>query len=319
MIGESKGRGISLLVPRSPGVDAGRDRLWDWLQRYWRAHLPLARIVEGRDPEHLSRPGRTFSKTTAVNDAARRAKGDILVILDSDAYVAPEIIVEAAHEIRRARKRGRRLWFIPYRRFYRLGPDLTEQILASDPWLPQNLGDPLAPELRDPVHGNAPEYGHHYAAMIMVFPQEAFKEVGGMDERFIGWGGEDISFMRAMDTVYNTHKTIDHAVYHLYHHTFGVGVNRQWIGQVKRMPFTILGARYQAAYGDPARMLRLNNEWRNGMMKVHPNIDANSILNPDVIPEAPVDHDTLVVPLPIEPERVDIVPLVEAKMPDTEE
>lgn len=293
MIRALQGRKISLLVPRTPGLDEGRDRVWAWLEQYWQHHLPRAEIIIGRDPGHFSRIGRTFSKTTAVNDAASRAKGDIFVLLDSDAYVAPDIITYAASEIRRARKRHRRLWFIPYRRFYRLSRVATNLILRTDHRLPQMMDDPPSPLHLD-INGNAraPGMGHHYAAMIMIYPREAFEEVGGMDERFIGWGGEDISFMRAMDTIYNTHKTMNRSVYHMYHPTIGSGIERQWIGQMKTKPFTLLGARYQAAYGDRERMLRLNNEWRQGMTKVHPDIAEDSKLNSLV--DLPDDDDEVI-------------------------
>ena len=39
---------ISLLVPFGDG-NGHRRRLWDWLRRYWLAHLPSAEIVMGRD------------------------------------------------------------------------------------------------------------------------------------------------------------------------------------------------------------------------------------------------------------------------------
>lgn len=263
IFGERRGRGIALLVPFTPGLSEERDRLWTWLRAYWEHRLPLAQIIMGRDPSHrLAQTGAPFSKTAAVNAAAAQARGDVLVILDADAYVSETLIVDCAREIRHARTQDRRLWFVPYRRFYRVSQDATERILGSDPRKPWRLDDPPLKTYLDTLHGTSPRYGHHFAAMIMILPREAFEEVGGMDPRFTGWGGEDVSFMRAVDTIYGCHKTCDRSVFHLYHGTIGQGVNRQWLGQTKRMPFARLGARYLAAYGDRARMLRLNAEWR---------------------------------------------------------
>lgn len=252
-----RGAGIDLIVPFTPGLTEDRDRIWAWLRRYWRRHLPGARIIIGYDS---SVP---FSKTAAVNAAAAKARGDILIILDADAYVSPELVLRCANEIRQARRRGRRLWFVPYRRCYRLSESATERVLTSSPRNPWRPDDPPLQTYLDHDHGTRPQYGHHYMAMIAILPREAFEEVGGMDPRFSGWGGEDISFMRAVDTIYVNHKTVDHAVFHLRHDTLGLGINRQWAGQTKRMPFALLGARYQAAYGDRARMLRLIAEWRD--------------------------------------------------------
>ncbi len=257
------GHGIDLVVPFTPGLSEDRDRIWAWLYVYWRHQLPGAKIIMGHDPvHHLAEEGVPFSKTSAVNAAAAKARGDILVILDADAYVSHSLILRCAGEIRRARRRGRRLWFVPYRRFYRLSKDATERVLSSDPRDPWHPDDPPLQTHLDPVHGINPKYGHHFMAMIAILPREGFEEVGGMDPRFQGWGGEDISFMRAVDTIYVNHKTVNRSVFHLFHGTIGEGIERQWTGQTKRMPFALLGARYQAAYGDRERMLRLIAEWR---------------------------------------------------------
>lgn len=259
-----RGAGISLVVPFTPGLSEDRDKIWAWLQMYWRHNLPGATITMGHDlTHHLATEGHPFSKTTAVNDAVANSHGDIIVILDADAYVSHELILYCANEIRQARKRGRRLWFVPYRRFYRLSKSATEKILESDPKNPWHPDDPPLQTHLDHDHVANPKYGHHFMAMIAILPREGFKEVGGMDPRFNGWGGEDISFMRAMDTIYVNHKTVDHSVFHLFHGTIGYGIERQWIGQTQRMGFALLGARYQAAYGDRARMLRLIAEWRD--------------------------------------------------------
>ncbi len=258
-----RGKGITFLVPFTPGLVADRDRLWAWLHPYWNDALPAVQIIIGQDPvHHLAEPGIPFSKAAAVNVAAEKATGDVFVIIDADAYVTAELIRYAVAEVRGARSTGRRLWFVPYRRFFRLSADATERVLASDPREPWHPDDP--PLLTHLDVGQASRHsGHHFAAMIMVMPREAFEETGGLDPRFAGWGGEDISFMRAVDTIYGVHKTIDRSVFHLFHGTIGAGINRQWEGQTRRTPFTVLGARYLAAYGDRARMLRLIAEWKN--------------------------------------------------------
>lgn len=260
------GYGITILVPFTPGLSEERDKIWAWLREYWRRQLPHAKVILGQDPVHgLAEEGVPFSKTAAVNAAAAQARGDVLVILDADAYVAPELITHCAAEIRFAHRTRRRLWFVPYRRFYRLSQDATARVLDSDPGDPWHPEDPPLTTHLDALQGRSPKYGHHFAAMIMILPRAAFEEVGGMDPRFAGWGGEDISFMRAVDTIYVNHKTVDYSVFHLYHGTLGIGVNRQWEGQTKRMPFALLGARYLAAYGNRERMLRLNREWREAL------------------------------------------------------
>ena len=51
-----------------------RARNWKWLENYWRKQLPGAEIVLGEDKRPLGIP---FSKSAAVNDAAKKAHGDI--------------------------------------------------------------------------------------------------------------------------------------------------------------------------------------------------------------------------------------------------
>jgi predicted glycosyltransferase involved in capsule biosynthesis len=64
---------------------------------------------------------------------------------------------------------------------------------------------------------------HHYGALILIMPRAAFEAAGGMDERFRGWGAEDVSFVHAVDTLYGRHRTLDASAHHLFHQTLGQG------------------------------------------------------------------------------------------------
>lgn len=263
------GRGITFLVPFTPGVAEDRDRIWDWSRRHWLARLPGVQVIVADDPDHFNvLPTHPFSKAAAVNAAGTQARGDIVVIIDADAYVDAALIRFCAAEIRKARRAGRRLWYVPYRRFWRLSAEATERVLTSSPKRPWHPADPPAEGDVDPESRAKATFGSFFAAMVMVMPIEAFEESGGMDPRFNqGWGGEDISFKRQVDTIYGSHKTIDGPVYHLCHGTLGgTGLNREWAGQTKAAPFALLGARYLAALGDRARMLRLVDEWKHPTM-----------------------------------------------------
>lgn len=249
-----RGKGISLIVPfRADGPE--RQEIWNWLKKYWKKELPEAQLCVGSDD------GIPFSKTAAMNAGARKAKGDIFVLLDADAYLNGHTIVHCAEEIREARKEGRHLWFVPYRRFFRLSKAATLRLILSSPKHPIRFPeDPCSID----VDAKSP-YGHHhghwYGALIQIMPREAYELAGGMDERFRSWGAEDISFLRCLDTIYGKHKTTNTAVFALWHPIHGKGIDRVWPGG-KPHHNRHLGTRYNEAYGDPERMLKLAQEWQ---------------------------------------------------------
>jgi hypothetical protein len=245
---------ISFLVPFRPDDSSPhRTRVWRWLREYWSWELPDAEIVIGRSS------GKAFSKTEAVNDAAKRARGRTFVILDSDTYIRGSIIRHCANEIDEAIRKGHRLWFIPYRHLYRLNEETTERVLNSNPRHPLRFTSP--PDDDEVLSTQGSSHGHRFGAMIQIMPREAFEHVGCMDPRFKGWGGEDIAFVRAVDTLYGKHKTTENDVVHLWHASVDVTPTiRMWQGQKSPGHNNNLAARYNQATGDRARMRRLVDE-----------------------------------------------------------
>jgi glycosyltransferase involved in cell wall biosynthesis len=254
-----KSRGISIIIPfRRPVSTGRRSNNLQWLLRYWRHWLPLAEVIIGQDPQvHLP-----FSKSVAVNDGVRRATGDILVIVDADGYVPYASVLKCASEIRKARRRDKRLWFVPYRKFFRLSKSASDLLLASDPKNPLFSEPPHAQY----VQGDAdPNVGHWYGAMVQILPTEAFIE---WDPRFRGWGGEDHAAMRATDTLYWPHKTLPNHVLHMWHPQIGPqGTDswihwkeRMWEGQVDPSVNDRLSWRYYHATGNPRLMRKLVEE-----------------------------------------------------------
>jgi hypothetical protein len=275
-----KGWGISILIPfrciglrNNNGRLLGEERLKnvEWLLRYWEAQLPGAEIIIGSDPDY----DKTFSKSVAVNDAARRAKGDVFVIVDGDGFIAVESVLHCVKEIRKARKKGRNLWFVPYRQFYRLTEEASRLLLASSPADPYPFSEPVESEFT--LKDNDPKIGHWYGAMIQIMPREAFEQVGGWDERFRGWGGEYHAAMRAMDTLYWLHKTLPGQVLHVWHPQIGPQgaatsihwSERMWEKQTQVGINNELSHRYYAAQGDPVRMRKLVDEGKNAAEHHH--------------------------------------------------
>lgn len=249
---------ISLLVPFRPDSQTPqRERIWRWMRRYWQNELPDAEIIIGRSR------GRVFSKTEAVNDAAQRARGRIFVILDSDCLIRGSVIRRCADRIDESERRGHSLWFIPFRHLYRLTESVTELILASSPRHPPRF--PMPPDVEDVESTLGSAHGHRFGALIQIMSRRAFFIVGGMDTRFRGWGGEDIAFVRALDTLYGNHKTTDNDVLHLWHPKIGANYeDRMWQGQVDPKANERLSIRYNIATGDRAKMQELVNEAHQG-------------------------------------------------------
>lgn len=260
-----KGYGISILVPFNPDGEI-REANWDWLKQYWENSLPGAEVVVGNDAEAETL---AFSKSVAVNDAASRALGDIFVIVDADGYVPVESIIYCAEEIRLARKKNWKLWFMPYRRFFRLTEEASSRLLASDPKKPFQFSEPPSEDdyLNKGLYQGTPEseIGHWYGALIQVVSREAFVEVGGWDPRFRGWGGEDHAAMRATDTLYSPHKTIPAQVIHVWHpaiRSTNEDKDRMWKNQDTTGINNTLSGRYYWSMWNKKRMRSLVDEFR---------------------------------------------------------
>lgn len=180
-----------ILVPRRHDPDRPRDRLWDWCRTYWQ---PLAvPIIEGWDTSDGP-----FNRSAAVNDAAARAdeirRWDVAIIMDADT-VASLAAVQAAAEL--ARRSPEQL-VLPYGQGCRwmCSRALTDTLLGSDPRVP--LFDARL------THANGtgrPDPYQGFRSGIVAVPRRVWDTVGGMDERFVGWGGEDDAFADACDTL----------------------------------------------------------------------------------------------------------------------
>ena len=258
-----RGKGISILIPfRASNKVEQRTNNLRWLYRYWKEQFPRAEIIIGDDKE-CDKP---FSKSAAINNAALKAHGDVFVIVDADGFIDAESVQFCVEEIRLARIRKYKLWFVPYRHFYRLSEKASERLLNSDPKNPEYTAVLSSDDI---INDTPSDAGHWYGALIHIVPREAFEEVGGWDERFRGWGGEDYAAMQAIDTLYAHHKTTPNNALHIWHPMIGNnGIERivswkerLWEGQTDSSINQELGWRYNAAYGKPRIMRKLVDEW----------------------------------------------------------
>lgn len=232
---------LSFLIPFRD-ADGTRAEPLAWVLERWQAFYPEAEFViepdDGLDP---------FCKSMAVNRAAAKAKGDVFAILDADTWVDPKWVDEGMDIIERTGK-----WVIPARRSFRLTRSFSQQVMAVKPTedLPRVVNNRRAVEQSGLVAG-----------FLHLVPRQAYEAVGGMDERFRGWGGEDTSFTRALDVVHGKHVQLHGIVISLWHERPRVD-GRIWLGQtaehnVKRRE---LGHRYTMAGFRKERMLSLLQE-----------------------------------------------------------
>lgn len=179
-----------VLVPWRPG-DPHRDRAWPWVRRRWHHRLGLPIVTGDSDP------ARPFNRSAARNDAARRAGDwDVAVITDADTIVrnaAPT--VEA---IAQAHATGHVV--LPHDAYRALDAKGTALVLANDAAGWAHLARSVA---RAPLG-------------VVVVPRPAWEQLGGFDERWTGWGGEDAAFVEAAEVLVGLDR-LPGEIWHLWH------------------------------------------------------------------------------------------------------
>jgi len=187
-----------LLVPRR--ADSGpRDRLWEWCRERWERYFPDVEVVEGH---HDDGP---FNRAAAINRAAAAAGAwDVGIVIDADVFLR---VSQVRSAIERAHETGKVTW--AHRRWRGIREDLTTRLVADrhdfGPEVDHDDMDVLV-ERTNPISWSC----------CIAIPRAVFDDMGGFDERFIGWGFEDMAFQSLICGLYG-HERIEGDVYHLWH------------------------------------------------------------------------------------------------------
>lgn len=162
-------------------------------------------------------PAGPFNRSAALNDAyAYSMFGrdvDVVIVADADSMVSEEQLARAIHT---ARITGR----------------LT---VAHDRWVNIETHERAAFLAGEPVNERRVRRGAHLRPRLMVrnsvssmlvIPAALWDEVGGFDDRFVGWGFEDRAFHRMCERTRGGYERIPGPVWHLDHDRPAADVNR---------------------------------------------------------------------------------------------
>lgn len=154
-----------------------RELVIAWMQADRAADLP----DPGCPVRHLHVPGEPMPLAAARNRAAGAASGDILVFLDVDCIPVPSLV--AAYAGAAAVERGLFLGEVLY---------LPPEAGNADPAALDALGraHPARPPVPETGLRLEPDAGQLWG-LSFALPAQAWRAVGGMDEAYVGYGGEE--------------------------------------------------------------------------------------------------------------------------------
>lgn len=183
---------VVVLVPRR--ADNGRrDHLWQYVKGRWNDLHPLFEVFEGEDETDLP-----FNRSAALNRAAKAAGDwDVALVVDADTFAGPTQIESA---VLHAAITGR--FTLCFDRWCALNQDMSDAIMKGfdGDWTP----------------GVYASMGGTCSSLIAI-PRELWDAVDGFDEGFVSWGGEDVAFWRACETLGGGFDRIPGDCWHLHH------------------------------------------------------------------------------------------------------
>ncbi len=184
---------VAVVVPYQP-TDEHRARARTFILDHYRQHHPTWELIEGNLPEWVP-----WSKGAALNVAIETTDADVLVLADADSFIDPHVVADAVRLV----EVGAARWVVPHRLVHRLTEEATTAVYAGH-----------RPRLAEVVR-------RHYTGLagggIVVLTRTAYDTVGGIDPRFLGWGGEDLTFGWALGTLVGPHTRLTAPLVHLWH------------------------------------------------------------------------------------------------------
>jgi hypothetical protein len=196
--GSARGQ-VSVVIPYRR-TDEHREAALAKVLQQFEAHHDWQVVIGTDDKE-------PFSKARAVNDGVRRSFGDFLVICDAD-LLCPDI-EDAVNQCRKGVR-----WIMPYSILYRLSKTATQKVLrGADPL-------PIAKSRNGAL--DVGPYSGVIGGGVVVLRRSVYEDIP-MDERFEGWGGEDISWGMALRSLAGMPRKTNGPLYHLWHPSKYIG------------------------------------------------------------------------------------------------
>lgn len=218
---------FTVVIPFEPNRDPARLAGLGCVERWYAGQgFPLV----------IGSGGQPWSKGVAVDDGFARVETEGVIVADADCLVSCFDLGRATLVVAAGAP-----WAQPHSMVYRLHRKATGRVLAG-----HVVPDGMAPAR---VLCERPPHPAPAGGGIVVLSRDAYRTVGGIDDRFVGWGGEDISFARALDTLVGPGVRFDGALWHLWHRPqVRLRGNRACPANEE------LAGRYLAAVGDPVAM-----------------------------------------------------------------
>lgn len=190
---------VSVVIAHREFGDGRRTRLFEWIDARWRSWLPDAEHVR----IHETTTGE-FTKARGLNEGVRAATGDIIVHVDPDSIVnlsnvktAIELASDADGLV------------VPFDRHYYLTEEATDHLLGDEESGPGTVNLDVAENV---------EYaGPGGVGNCTVYSRMTWAKVGGYDERFGLWAGDDAAFAMACGVLVGEQRRLTGAAVHLWH------------------------------------------------------------------------------------------------------
>lgn len=195
---------LAFVIAFSDRGDERRRTIFEWNVRRLKSFYPEAQIVVGTEDEKTG----LFNLSQSRNNGIRHVDRPILFSLDADTVWNKNTLEASVAEIQQGN------WVIPYKSYLNTDMDSGIRITDADPTIELIESDytyyAVTPFVPPPNY--APVSG------IVGMTTEQMFEIGGFDERCIGWGWDDRIFAYAAEQVLGKPPVrLDHSVFHIWH------------------------------------------------------------------------------------------------------
>jgi hypothetical protein len=203
---------ISVLVAFRDDPPGPRTETWDLIRERLERELPEVEICVGTDD---SMP---FNKSKALNRAAAQASGEVLLLTDSDTWIAP-VQVHQAQEFVQAHPRR---WVRAWNSKKRLDEETTAKVLGQG-----SVWDGTVP-----AGATFEDTTAYWAGPPLAMTRAVWDDVRGMDEGFDrGWGSEDAGLAFKLKVLHGKAQVLRGDAIHLFHPRIGRPGLDMWPGQ----------------------------------------------------------------------------------------